>query len=473
MSRHWKKADPSNERGRTAIRYRAYPTVEQVELARRIGGSCRLVKNLAKEQRDLAVQFHVKNNPGYVTQVANLKELRDDPSVAPFLKGTPSQILQQALRDTDQAYRRFFRKEAKYPNWTKRGSGYSFRIPQHVQFRSISDRFGEVRLQGLKWVRVRVHRPVAGSKIKSATYVEEPDGKVFISLLIERHHRQPTKSKTGDSSFATAVGVDRGVVVAAATSDGDLMNRDIWRPKEKERLKCLQQSKARKIEARRIENIRRAKFGKETLRKSRNEERIDQGIASMYARSRRRRKDFCEQVSTSLAKNHSLIVFEDLKIDNMTASAKGTTEEPGRNVAQKAGLDRAILDKGWGMLKTRTECKVKRYGHSTLDVPAPYTSLTCPVPSCGYASKSNRVNRDLFVCEHCGHSGHADTVAAKNILGRGIELVFAGGVPVEASQGTTTLGPQVKTCGVEPSSLDRLGNRNNRRTTSLVGWSHA
>ncbi|MHB1526796.1 MAG: helix-turn-helix domain-containing protein [Candidatus Dormibacteria bacterium] len=101
--RRWKKPDANNQRGRVAVRFRACPTADQETKVRRIGGCCRVVRNLAKEQRDLAYQLTGKS-PGYTAQTADLKELRDDPEVAPWLAEAPSQVLQQAIKDTDTAY---------------------------------------------------------------------------------------------------------------------------------------------------------------------------------------------------------------------------------------------------------------------------------------------------------------------------------------------------------------------------------
>jgi transposase len=111
-------------------------------------------------------------------------------------------------------------------------------------------------------------------------------------------------------------------------------------------------------------------------------------------------------------------VFEGLHIPAMTASAGGTKENPGKNLRQKAGLNRSILDKGWGALRTRTEQKALRHGHACLTVPAHYTSTTCP--QCGLVDKDNRASRSMFVCLACGYKAHADLNAAREIRVLGI-----------------------------------------------------
>ncbi|MHB8320244.1 MAG: zinc ribbon domain-containing protein [Acidimicrobiales bacterium] len=131
-------------------------------------------------------------------------------------------------------------------------------------------------------------------------------------------------------------------------------------------------------------------------------------------------------------------MFEDLHIKSMTESAKGTVKAPGRNVRQKAGLNRAILNKGWYALEHRTGEKQLRHGHSHLVVRAAGTSITCV--DCGHLDKDSRVSQSMFICTNCGYQANADLNAADEIRKRGIKLAFAGGTPVTAHQGTN-LGP--------------------------------
>ncbi|MCR2831822.1 RNA-guided endonuclease TnpB family protein [Acidithiobacillus ferrooxidans] len=112
------------------------------------------------------------------------------------------------------------------------------------------------------------------------------------------------------------------------------------------------------------------------------------------------------------------VVLEDLKVRNMTGSAKGTVEQPGHNVRQKAGLNKSILDQGWGMLKQMLGYKLQWAGGMLLLVDPAYTSQICPV--CGLVDAENRKTQAVFHCQHCGHEAHADVNAAQNILARGL-----------------------------------------------------
>jgi putative transposase len=97
----------------------------------------------------------------------------------------------------------------------------------------------------------------------------------------------------------------------------------------------------------------------------------------------------------------------------MSASAAGTVEKPGQNVAQKRGLNRSILDQGWSMFATMLRYKLAERGGELIEVPAAYTSQTCSC--CGVVDKDSRKDQATFECGHCGHADNADTNAARNI----------------------------------------------------------
>jgi transposase len=413
------------------------------------------MQNAAKEQRQVAWQFGCQS-VGYTAQTADLQELRNDPDVAPWLSQVPAQILQQAVKDTDAAFRRFFSGKAGYPRWARKGGSQSFRDPQDVKVQRISRRWGEVKLQGVGWVRVRMHRPPVGSRVCQATWTLEPDGRVFVSVLFEVHTRQPSTLRV--LGLDSAVGVDRGVAIAAATSNGELSDRGMWTNGEKQRLVRLERQRERQKTTRRNET---------RDHKSNRQQTTERRIATLHARARRRRRDFVEQVSCDLAKNHGLIVFENLHVKSMTRSARGTVKNRGVNVRQKAGLNRAILNKGWGALRTRTGVKARRHGHQVIDVPARFTSVTCP--KCGQVDDASRASRSMFICTNleCGYAAHADINAAREILRRGIELVSADGTSV-AVRPSTNREPKSASAdnGAEPSALAGRGSGNKTRATS-------
>jgi putative transposase len=213
-----------------------------------------------------------------------------------------------------------------------------------------------------------------------------------------------------EPSQLSAVGIDRGVVVFAALSNGAQI------------APAACGKKARKALARAQRKLSRKKIGSNNRRKQ------VRRVARLHARVARARKDFLHKASHHVAQNHGTVVLEKLEVANMVRSAAGTLENPGRNVRQKSGLNRAILDQGWHTFRVLLDYKLRERGGRLIEVPAAYTSLTCAV--CGRIDAASRVSQSRFVCAACGHTTNADENAAINILRRADSPVL----PVEASR---------------------------------------
>jgi putative transposase len=116
-----------------------------------------------------------------------------------------------------------------------------------------------------------------------------------------------------------------------------------------------------------------------------------------------------------------MVVMENFEERNMSRSAAGTVEQPGRNVKQKTGLNKSILkcilDQGWGEFRRQMEYKMIWTGGLLVPVPPQNTSTPCP--GCGHISKENRKKQVQFACVECGFSENADLVGAINILRAG------------------------------------------------------
>lgn len=121
-----------------------------------------------------------------------------------------------------------------------------------------------------------------------------------------------------------------------------------------------------------------------------------------------------------------MIVVEDLKVSNMSKSAKGTAEQPGRNVRAKSGLNRSILDQGWYEMRRQLEYKQLWRGGQVLVAPPAYTSQRCAC--CGHTAKENRLSQSKFVCQVCGYTTNADINGARNILAAGHAVLACGGM---------------------------------------------
>lgn len=357
-------------------------------------GCTRFVYNKAldwnKEQREKDQTFRVS----YPKLCALLPEWKKE---FPWLGECHSQVLQQDMKDLMTGMINFFEGRAKFPRFHKKFKDEdSIRYPQGFK---VDEARRQVYLPKIGWVGYRRSRFING-EIKSVTVMRKADG-WYVSILTEREMTAPVHPRTGSE-----IGVDVGVKKTAALSDGTIyLPVDAFR-KLKEKLARLQQRLKRMV-----------KF-------SRNWRKQQQKIAKLHKKIADTRRDHLQKLTTDICKNHAVVYREDLRIRNMTASAKGTLEEPGKNVKQKSGLNSAILDQGWGMLFSMLDQKMFELGGEVYAVPPANTSRTCPV--CGDVSPLNRLTQALFCCRVCGYKGNADVVAANNILRRGQRLRACG-----------------------------------------------
>jgi len=168
----------------------------------------------------------------------------------------------------------------------------------------------------------------------------------------------------------------------------------------------------------RRKQTRLAKAFSRTRRGSKRREKARLRLLAHKSKMARRRRDQIHKITAAIAKNHRIAVIEKLRVGAMTASARGTAEEPGRNVAQKAGLNREILDRGWGEFRRQLGYKIAWRGGQLLEVSARDTSRTCA--ACGHVAADSRISRDLFRCADCHHEDDADVNAAIEIRRRGL-----------------------------------------------------
>ncbi|MCD8515795.1 MAG: transposase [Burkholderiaceae bacterium] len=157
---------------------------------------------------------------------------------------------------------------------------------------------------------------------------------------------------------------------------------------------------------------------------SANWQKLKKKIARLHERIANARHDFLHKVSTLISKNHAMVVVEDLKVRNITKSAKGDLANPGRNVKAKSGLNRSILEQGWGMFVQMLQYKQTWLGGEVIKVNPQHTSQTCPC--CHHVSQDNRTTQSRFRCVQCGYTENADLVGALNILARGHRVIACG-----------------------------------------------
>ncbi len=374
-----------------AFKSELMPNGEQKQDMRRFSGARRFVYNRALEIQ----KSNYAAGGKFIGYFAMTKQMIEWKKEFPWLNESPSQTLQQALKDAERAFKNFFEKRAGFPRFKKRGAGDSFRFPQGFEIDQANSR---IKLPKLGWVRYRNSREILGTA-KNIT-VSQSSGKWFVSIQTEREVEQPIPTAT------SAIGIDMGVVRFATMSDGTHLEPLDSFKKHEQRLKKYQRRMCRKV-----------KFSKNWHKAKRKVQKIHTHIANA-------RKDFLHKATTEISKNFRLVAIEDLQVCNMSSCAQGTTEAPGTNVAAKSGLNKAILDQGWFEFRRQLEYKLNWNGGILIPVPAHYTSQTCP--ACGHVAKENRQTQARFACVDCGHEENADVVGAMNVLARGHRVAACG-----------------------------------------------
>jgi putative transposase len=374
-------------------RYRLYPTPAQEDVLLEHCAHARYVWNLAVEQRSWWQPG--RRAPGYAEQCRQLSEAR---AAFPWLADGSVIVQQQALRDFHAASASWFaalrqwrKRYAKIPprqrpappgqpGFRKRGLGEGFRIvatgPQDV--RRPNRRWAQVLVPKLGWVRFRLSRPVPAARSYRVT--RDRAGRWHVAFAA-------VPAPIPGPATGEVVGIDRGVTVTLAMSDG----RTYQAPADRE---------VRRLQRR----LARAKRG------SNRRAKLKARLARLHARNADARRDWTEKVSTEIARRYDLIRIEDLDVWGMTRSARGTVARPGRHVGQKARLNGSILRSGWGMFAGRLARKAR--GRVEKVNPAS-TSQRCS--RCGTVDREARESQAAFRCRSCGYRANADHNAARNI----------------------------------------------------------
>jgi len=370
-----------------AFKFELRPNGAQRRQMRCFAGSCRFVYN-----RGLALQ-KVRFEAGekklnYAGLCKLLTQWRSETQTS-WLKDAPAHPLQQALKNLERAYTNFFARRAGLPRFKKKGQHDSFRYPDPKQIR-LEQVNSRLFLPKLGWLRYRNSRKVLGV-LKNVT-VSLSCGKWFVSIQTEREVEQPLPR-------GGAIGIDLGVARFATLSDGTFYAPLNSFKRHATALRKGQQAMCRKQKF--SSNWRKAK-GR---------------IQRIHARIGNARRDYLHKTSTAISQKHAVVCIEDLQVRNMSRSAAGSIETPGKRVRAKAGLNKSILDQGWFEFRRQLEYKLSWNGGSLILVPPQNTSRRCP--QCDHVAAENRQTQERFACTECGFEENADRVGAINILRAG------------------------------------------------------
>ena len=410
------------ERSRhVAYRFRAYPTLAQLAVLEKWQHAQRALWNSANAQRLERLSrpgYDMLRPKRYLSAFDQHVELTECRRALDWLREVPQMLQQDLLTQLDRAWKRFFAREGGRPRFKRklRGDWAPLGIAAR-ECKRISRK--RVRIPKLGEVRVCGHRRIVGQPVR-VSLTREVD-QWFMSITCELTEAKP------EAPSGNAIGLDLGIANVLADSDGALVNNPRHLATAGKRLARAQRTAAR----------RKPKRGQAA---SNNYRKATRKVALLHRKVRRQRADMLHVLSHHYANNHSTVVIEDLRVRNMSSSARGTKEEPGARVRQKAGLNRAILDVGWHELRRQLAYKCERSGAKLLVVDPRYSSQQCR--SCGVVDAISRRSQADFVCVACGHVAHADVNAAQNILARG--LGYAGATPVSVCGGLAVGQPSMQ-----------------------------
>ncbi|MFE4999366.1 RNA-guided endonuclease InsQ/TnpB family protein, partial [Streptomyces mirabilis] len=298
-----------------------------------------------------------------------------------FLAALPAQAAQAVLKTYFQAWKNCWDGRADAPNFKARfRTALTVDVPQgrDLNIVRVHRRWGMANLPKIGRVRFRWTKdlPVGkhadkDNRITGARLVKDPLG-WHIAFRVQSLEPVPEPHQGPET------GIDVGITVPLALSDGETYGHGAWlTAREQARLLGLEQRAAR-----------RKKHRKPGERTSRRLHHTYDQIAGLRAKAKRRASDWQHKSTTKIADTYGTVVVEALTITNMVKSAKGTVDQPGKNVAQKSGLNRSVSGEAWGRTVTMLTYKLARRGGTLAKVPAPNTSRRCS--ACGFTTPGSR-----------------------------------------------------------------------------------
>lgn len=300
--------------------------------------------------------------------------------------GAINRAMQEKFRDLNNTWKEFFKGKRGYPKWRSRHRHNSFR----EYYMKIDG--NRICIPKVGWVRAFEEMPLQ-IQCQNAN-ISKVGEKWWVSVQWRIPKLKPAPNKKPE------VGIDMGIAKWATCSDGWVVDAPEGALKELDRLQKRRLFYQKKLSRRAKGSSRRIK-AREQLAK------VSERIAQI-------KRNWSHTISKHLVEKYGKIALEELAIANMTKSAKGTTEKPGKNVKAKAGLNRSILAQNWYQFRQYLEYKMRQAGGELVMVDPQYTSQTCS--SCGHVDAKNRISQEKFKCVKCGHAENADLNASRNIF---------------------------------------------------------
>jgi len=353
-----------------SYKYRIFPSKEQQNLLANIFGQVRFIYNYGLETK-ISAYIKDKTNINCFDLIKQLKKLKNNKYS--WLKQAPSQALQMAFRNLDNAYTNFFKGNG-FPKFKNKHGKQSFQLPQGVYLLKNKK---QIFIPKLKNVDIDLHREFRG-KIKTVTISKTKTNKYFISILVDTQIKIPDKLPINE---LTTIGLDLGIKDFCITSDGKKFeNKDFFKS-SMQKLKIAQRSLARK---------------KKESNHYKNQKMI---IALLHEKIHNQREDYLHKISKYLINNYDTICLENLSVCNMV---------------KNHNLARAISDMGWCEFKSMLEYKSEWYGKN-ISIIGRFEPSSKTCNNCGFINKELKLSDRKWICNNCGTKHDRDINAAINI----------------------------------------------------------
>ncbi|MFL5656692.1 MAG: RNA-guided endonuclease InsQ/TnpB family protein [Ktedonobacteraceae bacterium] len=385
---------------RKTFKYRIYPNKQTEQKLYWTLTRCRELYNAALSERKDAYKY-VGKPISYYDQQNDLPEIKAE--IREEYQDIAAHVLQDVLRRLNKAFDHFFRRckngeNPGYPRFQGRNRYDSFTYPDGAGWKLTVEEQGKklkgtLSLTKIGQAKVTLHRKLEG-KIKAVTIKREVDQwYVTFSCEVEEPEKLPTSYED--------VGIDLGVTHLATLSNGKMIEHPRY------------YRKARKVLEKRQHALSRKKRG------SHRREKARKGVSRTHRKIARQRKDFQHKASKKLVGRYQVIVFEDIKTANLTRKPKPKQDASGaylpNGASAKGGLNKSILDAGWGTFVSMCHYKAAWAGRTLIKVSPKFTSQICS--GCGQVRKKDLSER-WHSCD-CGTELDRDVNAAINILERG------------------------------------------------------
>lgn len=408
------------------VRFKAKPTAHQKQILSQWMGCARSIWNAKCDEEYYYATFARKYYPmGTYAPIDQTTAQFKNRALTPWLFECPSQIIRNAAVNWYQTFRKFMKGQCGKPKRKPKSDKGSIHLTREL-FKFEQDEHGATRLligtktNTIGYLSFKPHRSF---KIPNSIYIKKERGNYTVSFCYEdgkilsrkEEHLAYLRNTTAEHLNDNVIGIDRGIAIPVQAGDQSF---DFTSGQKKNKAKAEYD----------IKRLQR-KLAKQKQKTSHRRAKTKRRIANHYAKCRHIRNDFCHKTSRALVGSPAKVfVFEDLKIKNMTKAPKAKFAN-GTFVAnqakQKAGLNKAILDKGWHQLETFTEYKANRLGKAVFKVLASHTSQECA--NCSHIHPDNRKSQALFQCGYCGHIDNADRNASLVIKRRAINLILDTG----------------------------------------------